>query len=237
VADEPTTKCSGCGEVKPRTVEFFRPDPRYKHGLTSRCRDCLRIYGRAWQAKWRKTPEGKKAKRDSTLRWERSEAGRPKHVAAKKAWKHKNRDKVARRQRELRAGETPGKKRKRIAAGVEYQRRRRARDPQFRMRLSVSSRISMALRIRGMSKRSRNWEKLVGYTLADLKRHIERQFVGRMSWANYGEWHVDHIVPVAAFCWRSPEDEGFRACWALSNLRPLWAGPNQSKKDRRLFLI
>jgi len=58
-----------------------------------------------------------------------------------------------------------------------------------------------------------------------------------MSWENYGKWHVDHIVPVASFIWTSSDDAEFKACWALTNLRPLWADANRRKKDRRLYLI
>lgn len=105
------------------------------------------------------------------------------------------------------------------------------------MRVVISARIATALKTQGTSKRSRNWESLVGYTLAELKTHIERQFTRGMSWENYGDWHVDHIVPVASFQWRSADDDGFTACWALSNLRPLWAGDNRRKKNKRLYLL
>jgi len=28
-----------------------------------------------------------------------------------------------------------------------------------------------------------------------LKKHLEKKFSKGMSWNNYGEWHVDHIIP------------------------------------------
>jgi hypothetical protein len=197
----------------------------------------MRAYGRRYQRALRATEDGKRAHREANRRWEEGQHGRAKLLAAKSAWREKNREKLASRQRELRASEPPEKRRKRIDAGTAYRRHRAARDPKLRMRLSISSRIATALKTRGTSKRSRNWERLVGYTLAELKAHIERQFTGRMSWENYGEWHVDHIVPVAAFGFQSAEDDSFKACWALSNLRPLWAEANRRKKSKRLHLI
>lgn len=80
-------------------------------------------------------------------------------------------------------------------------------------------------------------ERLLGYTLSDLRRHIERQFVDNMSWAcwsRYG-WHIDHILPRKYFDLTTIE--GVRAYWALPNLRPLWAGANLKKAAKREFLI
>ena len=71
------------------------------------------------------------------------------------------------------------------------------------------------------------YEKILGYTCRDLRRHIERQFQEGMSWDNRSEWHIDHIKPIKAFL-----DEGITdpaIINALSNLQPLWATDNLSK--------
>jgi hypothetical protein len=78
---------------------------------------------------------------------------------------------------------------------------------------------------------------LVGYTIAELKRHIERQFIKGMTWANMGEWHIDHIIPVASFSYQSVDDPEFRICWGLTNLRPMWAEENRAKSDKVLTLL
>lgn len=86
-------------------------------------------------------------------------------------------------------------------------------------------------------KGRRSWETIVGYTVEQLAAHLERQFVRGMSWENYGKWQIDHIRPVSSFSFRSPEDEGFKDCWSLTNLRPLWAADNIKKHAKRTFLI
>lgn len=86
-------------------------------------------------------------------------------------------------------------------------------------------------------KAGRSWTTLVDYSLDDLTQHIERQFTGRMSWANMGRWHIDHIVPRAAFDYQSPNDTAFKACWALTNLRPLWKRDNIRKSAKRTHLL
>lgn len=87
------------------------------------------------------------------------------------------------------------------------------------------------------TKNRRSWQSLVGYTREELMRHLERQFVKGMGWHNMDQWHIDHIVPRSSFVCRSAECPEFRACWALTNLRPLWADANVSKGARRTHLL
>lgn len=87
------------------------------------------------------------------------------------------------------------------------------------------------------AKAGRKWEALAGYTVEDLKLHLERQFTKGMTWANMGEWHIDHIIPKASFSFTTADEPEFKACWALTNLRPLWATENHSKHAKRLHLI
>ena len=43
-----------------------------------------------------------------------------------------------------------------------------------------------------------------------------------MSWENYGSyWQINHIYPQSKLPYTSMEEENFKICWALSNLRPL----------------
>jgi hypothetical protein len=58
-----------------------------------------------------------------------------------------------------------------------------------------------------------------------------------MSWDNVGKWHIDHIIPLSSFRFTSMDDPEFRAAWALSNLRPMWATENILKGARRLTLL
>jgi 5-methylcytosine-specific restriction endonuclease McrA len=50
-----------------------------------------------------------------------------------------------------------------------------------------------------------------------------------MTWENFGDWHVDHRVPLASFNYASADDPEFRAAWALTNLQPLWKRENLRK--------
>lgn len=60
---------------------------------------------------------------------------------------------------------------------------------------------------------------LLDYTALDLKLCLESKFTKGMSWDNYGEWHIDHIIPVSCFKKDTPQT----IVNSLDNLRPIWA--------------
>ena len=51
-----------------------------------------------------------------------------------------------------------------------------------------------------------------------------------MTWANRRKWHIDHIVPCAAFDLTDPEQQS--VAFHYTNLRPVWAEENQRKQDK-----
>lgn len=104
--------------------------------------------------------------------------------------------------------------------------------PRNRVASRISHGILGALRDK---KSGMAWESIVGYSLDDLIGHLERQFVKGMALKNIGEWHIDHIVPKAAF--DLLDEKEVIACWALPNLRPIWASENCSKRASRTHLI
>ncbi len=85
--------------------------------------------------------------------------------------------------------------------------------------------------------RGGRWESRVGYKLAELREHLQNQFTDGMSWSNYGcndgQWQIDHIKPVCSFDFSSYDDKDFKRCWSLSNLRPLWARENWTRRKNR----
>ncbi len=113
---------------------------------------------------------------------------------------------------------------------------RAAKDARPELRVSAHMKTLIHRSLDG-GKAGRSWRSFVPYTLADLMRHLERQFLPGMTWDNRGEWHIDHIVPLASFSYASPDDLEFKAAWALTNLRPLWARDNIQKNAKRTHLI
>lgn len=73
---------------------------------------------------------------------------------------------------------------------------------------------------------------ILGYTVGELKKHLEEQFKEGMSWDNYGDWHIDHIIPRDALPYKTIQEENFKRCWSLINLQPLWKIDNLKKSNK-----
>lgn len=71
--------------------------------------------------------------------------------------------------------------------------------------------------------------KLIGCSIDELKKYLEKQFKPGMTWKNYGiyGWHIDHIIPCCIF--NLVEEEQQRICFHYTNLQPLWAKDNLTK--------
>lgn len=61
--------------------------------------------------------------------------------------------------------------------------------------------------------------KELGYSPLELKNHIESLFTEDMKWENYGEWHIDHVLPIVSFAKNTPPS----IVNSLNNLQPLWS--------------
>jgi len=107
----------------------------------------------------------------------------------------------------------------------QYCSKRRKEDIKFRILWNLRSRLSNALN--GNQKQSTTL-KLVGCSIEKLKQHLEKQFKIRMSWDNYGKWHIDHKIPCALFDLSKPSEQ--KKCFNYKNLQPLWAKENLKKQ-------
>ena len=211
-------KCGCCGSVKVLGDFYPAKTKQGKPTISYKCKACAKIYAKKWAdnnrdktrkatAAWYAKNKAHASEYDKKWRLENKD----RKIAQIKRWAEKNPEKVK-----------------------QYRDRGNAK-----VRSTIKGRINDAFSsaiyrsLRG-DKGGRHWEKLVGYTIEDLKKHIEKQFKDGMSWDNYGKytWHIDHKIPVAVFNIVSPECLDFKRCWALSNLQPLWAKENHSKHSK-----
>jgi len=74
--------------------------------------------------------------------------------------------------------------------------------------------------------------KLLGCDIEFFKKHLQKQFTEGMSWDNYGDWHIDHIIPCDSFDLTIPEEQA--KCFHYTNCQPLWAKDNIIKGNKIL---
>jgi len=110
------------------------------------------------------------------------------------------------------------------------ERNRYKTSPKHNLIHKVKSAIRSSLR---GNKAGRHWEDLVGYTLDDLMGRLKSTVPEGYNWQDYlkGRLHIDHIIPMRAFIFKTSEDEEFKQCWSLYNLRLLPSKENLLKKD------
>lgn len=220
-------ECTKCKEVKP--LDQFGTRSSAKDGKSWQCRPCVRdrnrrYYhmdkerGRAQRAEhYRKNIERYREYRREKYRgdpdWhlergrEYREANLAQYRKRAREWAKANREKINR-----------------------YYAKRRSSDPAFRSYECCRGMLRACLLRMGQKKERTTYETL-GYSASQLARRMEFQFKPGMSWDNYGEWHIDHKIPVAHFIAKGEARP--HIVNALCNLQPMWAEENIKKKSDR----
>lgn len=208
--------CRKCREEKPAD-SFYRMS-KSDDGRQPNCKKCMDV---AREEHRKKNPAHTRAKQEERrLRWvaKNKERDRKRRAAGLKRWKAQNADRYGAYMNDY---------------GKRYRKERCARDPAFRLRLALSSRLANVLKGR---RKDAPTMALLGCSAAAAKRHLERQFSAGMTWANWGGvWHVDHIRPLAGFDLTDPAQ--LRDACHFTNLRPLPKLENLAKGAKRVFLI
>lgn len=157
-------------------------------------------------AEWRKANKDKIRQTNLAYR----QANKTKIAASKDRWRRKNRAKVQ-------------------ASQTRYAAKKLKTDPVFCLKNRMRVRMCQAMRSSGVHKSDRTLS-LIGCTSMQLKKHIESKFLPGMTWENRDRWHVDHIVPIAAF--DISTTEGQKSAFHYTNLQPLWAEDNLRKQAK-----
>jgi len=105
-----------------------------------------------------------------------------------------------------------------------YYKQRELVDPLYKSKNALRRLVYSAFKRIGKNKPACT-EQLLGCSWIEAKAHFERLFQEGMTWKNHGEWHIDHIRPVASF-----KLDELHLMNHISNLQPLWAVNNLSVK-------
>jgi hypothetical protein len=177
---------------------------------------------------------------DQNQAW--AKRNREKTRAYHKAWREVNRDKVNKEKRKLYDKTYREANREKLRDYVKNWRKnnpgrsyssrkqRHEKNP-----LSKAADLLRSVVYKSFSRIGKNkpadTRTLLGCDWKEAKAHIESLFKEGMSWDNYGEWHIDHIVPVDYFVKVLKNLDSMNL---ISNLQPLWADENREKGNKTL---
>jgi len=105
-------------------------------------------------------------------------------------------------------------------------RKKTETDILFRLRRNLRNRI-----YKFIGKSSIRTKDIVGIESNELKNYLENQFNDGMCWENYGEWQIDHIIPLSSAI---TEEEIYKLCH-YTNLQPLWKIDNIKKSNKIIW--
>jgi len=225
-------ECRKCNVVKP--INEYGKKASFKSGYNSRCKACVkeqsdiyiknnldiikekrRLYYLNNKENFKSWGEENKKHREEYLKGYYKE-NKVKLKSKSNLRYHENRDEIL------------GKQKKYFQDNKEkinkFYKKKKKTDVLFRLSCNIRCRISNAFKRRSWHKDGGS-ETLLGCSFKEAKQHIESQFIKGMSWDNYGEWHIDHIIPLA---FSKTEDEMIKLC-NYNNLQPLWADDNYRK--------
>ncbi|HEY5267959.1 MAG TPA: hypothetical protein VII94_02400 [Candidatus Saccharimonadales bacterium] len=220
-----TRTCKTCGLEKSLTIEFFNQDYNKRNGIkipywARSCKVCTNKDDLVKTRKYKQKNRKKLSKAQSVY-----------------YRKHKVADGIYKRAHYIK------NKAKYLLTAKNFTYNKRKTDITFILKEKISRRVWGAI-----TKNNKSIAKYLTYTMQELKQHIEKLFEPWMTWENYGTyrldiwddqdastwtWQIDHIVPHSKFKYNSMEDQAFRDCWALSNLRPYSAKQNLIDGDRK----
>jgi hypothetical protein len=163
--------------------------------------------------KYESKPETKERKRKNYDKWyEENKEYRKKYL---KEYRENNLDKIRKTKR-------------------DYERYRKASDPAYKLIANFRTAIYQVLKENNVEK-NKHYFDILRYTPEELISHLENLFTDGMTWENYGEWHVDHRMPISSFNFESVDDDSFTKCWSLDNLQPMWGTENIVKGNNIIY--
>lgn len=243
-------ECTKCKEVK--LISEFHKNKNYSFGVRAKCKSCLLSYNKGAVKNWKsnnkeyikKYNASKKEYKADWYRKNKYKYSTEEHLESKRKKASDYREKCPQKIKESREKfmssekwetwhrnytKTEKYRKYRREYQKEYYKRRIASDELFKLKTRIRGLISISFANKGFKKGTKS-RHILGCSFETFKQHIERQFQKGMTWDNYGEWHLDHIIPMAS---ANTEEDALKLNH-YTNFQPLWAKDNLKKSDKIL---
>ncbi len=197
-------ECTKCGRMLPRTADYFYCFAGNKDGLRTHCKDCHNAATKQYIE-----ANNDNIKKYRKLYWQRNKTDRSREF---KKYYENNKAEIS-KTRSI------------------YTRKRLKKDAWFRALHKLRCRVYYAIR-NEYSSAARKSTELLGCDFPTLKAHIISLFLPGMTWEKVlsGEIHLDHKIPCSKFDLTITEQQ--KACFHYTNIQPLWAADNLSKRNK-----
>lgn len=228
-SDKHSGTCKACARI---IIKKYREENKDKIRETTRKyynknRDHLIEYTKQWMIdnpekvieknKRRYSPENRE---QNILRVKKYYQEHKEEILAKdKTRKQKNKEKLSKQHKEYL------KKNKDI---LNAKKRERYKKDKL---VVLKNRINGAIR-RGVKRigkiKSKFTIDVLGCSIEFFKEYIEAKFIEGMTWDNFGQWELDHIIPLAS---ARTEEDVYKLSY-YTNFQPLWKEENMKKYDK-----
>jgi len=211
--------CTKCNERKPLSEYYFRV--KSEGTLRADCKACVQVSQRANRNKDIDAHRARARENSAKFKDRKAAYDKEYHLANKEKKNQISKD-------HYEANKEQYKQRAKVYRqdNLANRRQRYKDDPSYRLKFLVAARMRSALG----SDKSAGTIELLGCDAAYFQRHLESQFTTGMHWGQQGQWHLDHILPLAAFDLTDPIQQKYAFHW--SNVQPLWAEQNLRKNDK-----
>jgi hypothetical protein len=193
--------CNKCKEEK--QFEFFPKDVKGKNGLCSICKTCTYKRQKEWVSK-NKDKVNLKAQRYRLKNPDKIKTEREKNKEYYKKWRKDN-----------------------LKNRCIYEKLLRDNNKLYKFKCSTRSLIGKYFKKRNQIKPQKT-ESILGCSIEFFKIYISKQFTKGMTFDNHGEWHLDHIIPMAT----AKTQEDVIRLNHYTNFQPLWAEENLKKSTK-----
>jgi len=224
-------KCTKCNIIKD-VINFYR-DKYNKTGYKSQCKECLKynhIKYKELEKEYRL--KNKDKIRETIKKWRNN--NKEKCAQYTKKYVLNNKEKVKKRYKEwlLKNPEyyknyKKEHKKEHSKYIYNYNKKKLQEDPLFKLKCNIRNRLRMAMKLKNWKKDNKTL-KILGCSLEELKVHLESKFQPGMTWDNYGEWEIDHIIPLS----KAKTKVEIYNLNHYSNLQPLWKIDNIKKGNK-----
>jgi len=234
--------CSLCKQL--RTKEEFGNSSRSKDGKRSQCKQCESEY----RKKVRDSNEEFTLKKCSTCKIDKASSEFSKNISQKdgycnrckicvKSHYNKNSEVILERNSTYRSLNLD---KVRLNKQLKYNNVLK-HDPLYILNVRFLAAIRSGIKSVNLEKKSRKSEEILGCTIQEFKKNIEKQFLNWMNWENHGNkcekleyscsWDLDHIIPISYA--KTEEESYILNHW--SNFQPLCSKINRGSKNSNIY--